>query len=222
MLSSLLCNIWHIIEKMCTHFGRWISLITSPCKHMQITAMQIEFVHIMIISLIYDTKFRIKTTQIIWLLSDYLWQRVFYFCYYSLEGFACNLQAQRRLWLVWMRRLEMSSCLLRPVKSARRPSLCGRRTTNSSVTVPEWLSQLKAERKLDLWLCSVSFVCDSGTNLMNHSVNTPAQTMSFSLGAWTSLLCHLASVNSKWKHETQPDQVFMFPFKKLIVHSSVF
>lgn len=151
MLSSLLCNIWHIIEKMCTHFGRWISLITSPCKHMQITAMQIEFVHIMIISLIYDTKFRIKTTQIIWLLSDYLWQRVFYFCYYSLEGFACNLQAQRRLWLVWMRRLEMSSCLLRPVKSARRPSLCGRRTTNSSVTVPEWLSQLKAERKLDLW-----------------------------------------------------------------------
>lgn len=36
---------------------------------MQITAMQIEFVHIMIISLIYDTKYRIKTTQIIWQLS---------------------------------------------------------------------------------------------------------------------------------------------------------
>lgn len=82
--------------------------------------------------------------------SSVLWQRVFYFCYYSPEGFTCNLQALRRLWLVWMRRLEMSSCLLRPVRSARRPSLCGRRTTNPSVTVPEWLSQLKAERKLDL------------------------------------------------------------------------
>lgn len=46
-------------------------------------------------------------------------------------------QVQRRSLQVLMRRLETSSSLLKPVRSARLPSSCGPRTTSQSATVPE-------------------------------------------------------------------------------------
>lgn len=65
-------------------------------------------------------------------------------------------QTLRRFWPAWTRRPETSSCLWRPVRSVRRPSSCGPRTTNPSATAPGCPSLPRAERKLAVILQHVS------------------------------------------------------------------